>query len=108
MAADAVDVPSSETTAHVLVRRRGNIHGAAGFKWWTESGTAKPGVDFVPVIPRAASIEDGRGSVSLDISVSANPRTRTKSFYVVIEQSESGGATLGARNLTMVTLPPPD
>ena len=108
MAADTVDVGSGETTAHVSVRRRGNIHGEASFKWWTESGTAKPGVDFVPVIPRDASIEDGRGSVSLDVPVSANPRTQSKSFYVVIDQSESGGATLGARNLTMVTLQPPD
>jgi len=108
MAVDTVDVGSGETTAHVSVRRRGNIHGEASFKWWTESGTAKPGVDFVPVIPRDASIEDGRGSVSLDIPVSANPRTQPKSFYVVIDQSESGGATLGARNLTMVTLQPPD
>jgi serine/threonine protein kinase len=108
MAADTVDVGSGETTAHVSVRRRGNIHGEASFKWWTESGTAKPGVDFVPVIPRAASIEDGRGSVSLDIPVSPNPRTQSKSFYVVIDQSETGGATLGARNLTMVTLQPPD
>jgi tRNA A-37 threonylcarbamoyl transferase component Bud32 len=108
MAADTVDVGSGETTAHVSVRRRGNIHGEASFKWWTESGTAKPGVDFVPVIPRDASIEDGRGSVSLDVPLSANPRTQSKSFYVVIDQSDSGGATLGARNLTMVTLQPPD
>jgi hypothetical protein len=108
MASDTVDVPSGESTAHVLVRRRGNIHGEASFKWWTESGTAKPGVDFVPVIPRAARIEDGRASVILDVPVSAGPRTQPKSFYVVIDQSESGGATLGARNLTMVTLPPPD
>jgi hypothetical protein len=108
MAADAVDVPSGEATAHVSVRRRGNIHGEASFKWWTESGTAKPGVDFEPVMPRVGSIENGRGSVSLDIPVSTSPRTKSKSFYVVIDQSESGGATLGSRNLTMVTLPPPD
>jgi hypothetical protein len=108
MVSDTVDVPIGESTAHVSVRRRGNIHGEASFKWWTESGTAKPGVDFVPVIPRVGSIEDGRASVSLDIPVSADHRTQSKSFYVVIDQSESGGASLGARNLTMVTLPPPD
>jgi eukaryotic-like serine/threonine-protein kinase len=108
MAADTVEVREGDATAHVSVRRRGNIHGEATFKWWTESGTAKPGDDFVPILPRVASIEDGRANVSLDIPVSANPRTQSKSFYVVIDQSESGGATLGARTLTMVTLSPSD
>jgi hypothetical protein len=39
--------------------------------------------------------------------VSIAPHTQPKSFYVVIDQSE-GGATLGARSLTMVTLLPSD
>ena len=108
MASDTVDVSSGETAAHISVRRRGNIHGAASFKWWTESGTAKPGVDFSPVMPRVASIADGSGSVGLDIPVSASRRAPAKSFYVVIDQSDDSGATLGARALTMVTLLPPE
>jgi hypothetical protein len=42
MAADTVEVPATEPTAIVIVRRRGSLHGDAGFKWWTESGTASP------------------------------------------------------------------
>ena len=108
MAADTVDVSSGERTAHISVRRRGNIHGAASFKWWTESGTAKPGVDFSPVMPRVATIADGNGGVGLDIPVSATRRAPSKSFYVVIDQSDDSGATLGSRALTMVTLLPPE
>jgi hypothetical protein len=45
--------------------------------------------------------------VNLDISVSADPHTQSKSFYVVIDEHESG-AIVGDRHLTMVTLSPPD
>jgi serine/threonine protein kinase len=107
MAADTVDVDAADSTAHITVRRKGNLHGEASFTWWTESGTAKPVQDFVPVTPRVESIEDGRASVSLSIPVSEKPRNQARSFYVVIDQSESGAA-LGARTLTMVTLLPTD
>ena len=108
MAADTIDVPAHETTARVTVRRRGDLRGSASFIWWTESGTAKPGVDFTPVIPRAERIESGKDSVSLSIPISDMPRRQPKSFYVEIDRTESGAA-LGAKNLTMVTLlPPPD
>jgi serine/threonine protein kinase len=107
MAADTVDVVASETTAVVTVRRRGNLRGDASFRWWTESGTAKPATDFTPSTPRVEEIPNGRNSVTLSIPVSNRPRSQARSFYVVIDQTESG-ATLGARTLTMVTLLPSD
>jgi hypothetical protein len=105
LAADTVDVQAPDTSASVVVRRKGNLHGVANFTWWTESGTAKPGQDFGPVTPRMGQIEDGSASVVLTISVSGAPRTKPKSFYVVIDQTDSGPA-LGGRTLTMVTLQP--
>jgi hypothetical protein len=107
MAADTVDVQATDTIARVVVRRRGNSRGDASFTWWTESGTAKPERDFAPVMPRAERIEDGSGSIILNIPVSDRPRTEPKSFYVVIDRTDSG-ASLGARTLTMVTLQPPN
>lgn len=104
LAADTIDVPVAESSAQVTVRRTGNLRGEATFTWWTESGTAKPGVDFSAVVPQGAHIGDGKSSMSLSIPVSNAPRTRAKSFYVVIEQT-AGGTPLGARTLTMVTLP---
>jgi serine/threonine protein kinase len=105
MAADTVDVPASETAAHIVIRRKGNLHDEASFTWWTESGTAKPGRDFAPMTPRVEHIADGSNSLILSIPVSAIPRTQPKSFYVVIDRTESGPA-LGARTLTLVTLQP--
>ena len=107
LAADTVDVAPSDTAAHVVVLRKGNLHGDANFTWWTESGTAKPNRDFEPVTPRAEQIADGSSTAVLTIPVSSSPRTRPKSFYVVIDRTDSGPA-LGTRTLTMVTLQPPD
>jgi protein kinase-like protein len=105
MAADTVDIQPGETTANVVVHRKGNLHGETSFTWWTESGTAKPGRDFAAAVPRVEHFEDGSKSVILNIPVSASPRAQPKSFYVVIDQTDTGAA-LGERNLTMVTLQP--
>jgi eukaryotic-like serine/threonine-protein kinase len=103
MAADTIDVAADEPAARVLVRRKGNLKGEVGFTWWTESGTAKPGTDFVAVVPRVEHIESGKNSVSLSIPLIHALRPQSRSFYVVIDQPE-GDAKLGARALTMVTL----
>jgi serine/threonine protein kinase len=105
MVTDTIDVPAAESLALVSVRRKGNLRGETNFTWWTESGTAKPGIDFLAALPQLAHIGDGQSGISLNIPLSKAPRTQPKSFYVVIDQSE-GGAALGARTLTMVTLLP--
>jgi hypothetical protein len=105
MAAATVDVQPGETIVNVVVHRKGNSHGDTSFTWWTESGTAKPGRDFAAAVPRVEHFEDASRSVILNIPVSATPRAQPKSFYVVIDRTETG-ASLGERNLTMVTLQP--
>jgi serine/threonine protein kinase len=106
LAGDTVDVPITDPAARVLVRRKGNLHGAVTFTWWTESGTAKPGQDFMAVSPHPEIIEDGKNSVSLFIPVVGDStRRQPKSFYVVINDP-SAGVALGSRTLTMVTIPP--
>jgi eukaryotic-like serine/threonine-protein kinase len=107
LAADTLDVPAGQASAQVTVRRKGNLRGETSFTWWTESGTAKPGADFSAVVPQLAYVADGKSTVSLSIPLSIAPHAQSKSFYVVIDHSE-GGATLGTRTLTMVTLLPSD
>jgi serine/threonine protein kinase len=106
MAANTLDVRTSDSSAGILVRRKGNMHGDVSFTWWTESGTAKPGTDFVAVIPQVERIENGRASVTLNVRLTDARRSQAKSFYVVIDQRAEGGAVLGSKTLTMVTLPP--
>ena len=52
------------------------------------------------------SVPERKSSASLNISVSQGPRAEPKSFYVVIDQADDGGAVMGVRTLTMVTLLP--
>ncbi len=108
LAADTVEVAAGDTAAHVVVlRRKGSLRGDAEFKWWTESGTAKPEQDFAPIKPRVANVSDGSSSTVLSIPVSGSRRDQPKSFYVVIDSTDSG-APVGARTVTMVTLLPQD
>jgi hypothetical protein len=105
LAADNVEVPPDEPMAHVVVRRSRAMHGDISFNWWTESGTAKPGRDFVPVNTQVEHIENGQSAISLIIPVVVDPaRRESRNFYVVIDQP-SDNATIGPRTLTMVTLP---
>jgi hypothetical protein len=57
------------------------------------------------VIPQLARFEDGKSSISLIVPLRNKARAQEKSFYVVIDQSE-GGAAIGGRTLTMVTMSP--
>jgi serine/threonine protein kinase len=107
LSADTVDVAAGEPSAEVSVHRKGNLRGETSFTWWTESGTAKPGADFSPVVPQLAQFGDGKSNLILSIPLSKATRTQPKSFYVVIDETE-GGAALAGRTLTMVTLNPQD
>ncbi len=105
MAASTVDVALSEPVARVRVRRRGNLRGEASFTWWTESGTAKPDKDFVGFAPHADKVRDGEDGVNLLIPIVSDPaRRQAKSFYVVIDEV-SPSVSLGARTVTMITIP---
>jgi predicted Ser/Thr protein kinase len=106
MAADTIDIPAGEETAQVIVRRKGSLHGDSHFTWWTESGTAKPGVDFVAVAPHEAEFAEGGSTLSLNVPIANRPHDQPKSFYVMIGPAETG-APLGQRTLTMVTIQPP-
>ncbi len=106
LSAAAVEVPPADPTAQVVVRRSGSVQGNASFYWWTESGTAKPGQDFVPVAPHEQSMGAGKGAVNLAIPLISNTtRREPRSFYVVIGDP-SDGASLGARTVAIVTIPP--
>jgi hypothetical protein len=59
LAADSISVAPADPAARIVVHRSGNLSGDAKFSWWTESGTAKPGHDFVPVTPHEEHIGDG-------------------------------------------------
>jgi hypothetical protein len=104
LVADNIDVAPAESMARVPVRRSRMLRGDASFSWWTESGTAKPGRDFVAVKTQVEHIENGKNTANLVIPIVVDPaRRESRSFYVVIDQS-SDTAAVGPRTLTMVTI----
>jgi hypothetical protein len=105
MAADTLDASPTDSVVRVTVRRKGNMHGPTSFTWWTESGTAKPGVDFAPVLPHVLQMPDGESVTVLSVVLLPSVRSQEKGFYVGIEEAD-GGAQIGARSLTQITLPP--
>jgi hypothetical protein len=105
LAADNLVLSGDASMAQVIVKRTRSLRGEVSFSWWTESGTAKPGRDFVTVKPQLEHIEAGQSSVNLVVPVMSDPTRRvTRNFYVVIDEP-SDNATLGTHTLTMVTLP---
>jgi serine/threonine protein kinase len=105
LAVDNVEVADGEGMARITVRRSRTLRDEVSFKWWTESGTAKPGQDFVPVKTRVEYIENGKNSTDLVVPLVRDPARRTaRNFYVVIDEA-SDNAALGPRTLTMVTIP---
>jgi serine/threonine protein kinase len=103
-----IEVPPLESVARVSVHRKGNLHGDLSFMWWTESGTAKPGVDYAAAAPQIAHIESGKFSTTLLVPVVANrSRHSERSFYVVIDDAgaDSGARVIGTPT-TMVTIQP--
>jgi serine/threonine protein kinase len=104
MAVDTIEVLPTDTAVHVSVRRKGSLRGDTSFTWWTESGAAKPGTDFSPVLPHVQRMQDGEASAVLTVPLVSTVRAQPKGFYIGIEAVD-GGAQIGARALTQVTLP---
>jgi serine/threonine protein kinase len=107
LAADNVEVAPDDSAARVIVRRTRSLRGDASFSWWTESGTAKPGQDFVAVKSHLETIPSGKESLTLLVPIVMDPaRRQERNFYLVIDEP-SDNAALGTRTLTMVTIPAP-
>ena len=108
LAADNVEVSPADPVAQIVVRRSHNLRSDVSFTWWTESGTAKPGRDFVPVTTHTEHMDSGQSFVNLVVPVVVDPERRaSRSFYVVIDEP-SDNAILGSHTLTMVTMPGSD
>jgi hypothetical protein len=102
--ADNVDVTLGEPVARVVVRRSRWLRGDASFSWWTESGTAKPGRDFIPVTAHTETLGSGKSTATLFIPLLADAKRHDpRSFYVVIDTAGEDAA-VGPRTLTQVTL----
>lgn len=108
LATNTFEVPQMQPVARVPVSRRDNYQQAVSFTWSTESGTAKPGQDFMPVYSRTEYIAAGAPQTRLLVPIVQNPRRHlSRTFYVIVDRP-GAGATLGMRTITQVTIPASD
>jgi serine/threonine protein kinase len=91
--------------AEVRVRRSFGFEDDTTFQWWTEPGSAQPGLDYVPQ-PRTTHVFfKGLRGASVFVKLLANPaRKSARVFYVVIG-NPSAGNNLGSVTRTAIRLP---
>jgi Protein kinase domain len=89
-------VPQEAAAASILVRRSSGTHGDIHFSWWTDSGSAKAGDDFMWSGNQHELIPDGQDSVTLLVPLVSAPRVPGKAEFYVSLGSPTGGASLGA------------
>lgn len=104
---EIVEVVDGQTVARLRAQRRGAIGKVATFKWWTESGTALPDVDFHAVTPRVAQFPAGAATIELFVALLPNPDNKLpRAFFVQIDAAGEGVES-GARTLAQVSIIPP-
>lgn len=104
---EAVTVNDRRRVVGLIVQRRGATAKAVTFVWWTETGSAQPGVDFFTVLPRAAEFPAGATTVELFVPLVPNAEsTQARTFFVKIDEA-GAGAELGDRTLARVSIIPP-
>jgi serine/threonine protein kinase len=105
VAASDYEVRPGQHYAEIRVRRPSGQRGDAGFVWWTEAASAKPGVDYVQQGKVAHAFPMGKGSTSFFVKlIPKTSRTRPEVFYVAIGEA-AGGPSLGQIVHTAVWLP---
>jgi serine/threonine protein kinase len=91
--------------AEIRVHRSFGFEDDAAFEWWTEPGSAEPGLDYVPQARTTHAFFRGLRGASVFVKVLANPaRQSTRVFYVVIGNPSTGNA-LGSVTRTAIKLP---
>ncbi len=106
ISADAYRIRSGEHFAEIHVRRSGDSDGDAGFVWWTEPWSAKPGTDYVPQARTTQILSKDRHMVSLFVRIIPNANRKHSAVFYVAIGDPGNGATLGRVARAAILLPP--
>jgi tRNA A-37 threonylcarbamoyl transferase component Bud32 len=106
IAAGRYNIGAHQNFAEVHVRRSAGSGREASFAWWTEPGTASPGIDYVAPARTIQLLSSHSEMASLFVKLVPNaPRKHSAKFYVVIGEP-GNGAALGRITRAAVVLPP--
>jgi serine/threonine protein kinase len=86
-------VRAGEHFAEIRVHRSPALRRGADFVWWTESASAKPGIDYVHQGKVVQSFPKGKSSTSFFVKlVPTASRARREVFYVAIAEAGRGAS----------------
>ena len=96
-----VTVRENEVAARIMIRRTGDLTGAAAVAWWTSEGSAKADADYADLGARVERFEPGEQSRTVFVPLirDATPGP-TKSFNVYLgrgDDARNGEPTSGMR-----------
>lgn len=97
---------SAQTLVAITLKRLQSTRGTARVAWRIDKGTARPGIDYVPVKPQVIKFFEGQPARSIFIPLvnvgraAQGPRTFTVSL-----QKVTGGPVLGEISKVDVTIP---
>jgi Protein kinase domain len=106
IAADNYRIRSGEKFAEIHVNRAFGKAGASSFDWWTESGSAAAGPDYISQAKTTKSFLPGARTASLFVKVFSNDAHKQAVTFYVIIGNPSSGSSLGPISKAAITLPP--
>jgi hypothetical protein len=84
-----VTVREGDVAARIVIRRSGDLAGAAEVSWWTTEGTAVADRDFADLGARIERFTPGEASRTVFVPLTNDSvREPTKSFTVVLGRGE--------------------
>jgi hypothetical protein len=102
----SVRAGTAQTLVAITLKRLQSTRGTAKVAWKIDQGTARPGIDYVPVEPQVIKFIEGQPARSIFIPLvnvgraAHGPRTFTVSL-----QKVTGGSALGEISKVNVTIP---
>jgi len=96
LSAGRYKVRAGQSFAEIRVRRPSGSNADARFIWWTESSSAKPGVDYVSQDRAIRVFSKGERNASLFVKLIPNvSRSRSEVFYVAMNNPRHGTSASG-------------
>ncbi len=96
-------VRASQSFAEIRVRRPSGSNGDARFIWWTESSSARPGVDYVSQNRAIGVFSKGERNASLFVKLIPNvARSRSEVFYVAMNDPRNATSPSGVSRVAVL------
>jgi tRNA A-37 threonylcarbamoyl transferase component Bud32 len=106
IAVSRYSIGAHQNFAELHVRRGAGSGRDVSFAWWTEPGTAAPGIDYVAPARTIQLLSSHSDMASLFVKLVPNAARKHRAVFYVVIGEPGNGATLGRTTRAAVTLLP--